>query len=59
MERILWEQFNKSFDDLYFPTIIRQQKSNDFATLVQGNMSVKQYATKFMELGGLSHTLFH
>lgn len=54
MERISWERFKKEFDDRYFPTIMRQQKSKEFANLVHGSMMVEYYVVKFMELGRFS-----
>lgn len=49
MRRISWEMFKKKFDNCY--EIIRKQRSKDFTNLVLGNITVEQYAVKFMELG--------
>lgn len=54
MEMIYWEWFKKEFNDHYVPSIVKQQKSKDFANLVQGSMTMKQYATKFMGLGNFN-----
>lgn len=35
-----------------------QQKTQEFATLTQGNHTIEQYATHFMELGIFSPHLF-
>ncbi|KAF5465159.1 hypothetical protein F2P56_015188 [Juglans regia] len=48
---VSWQQFKKEFDDRYFPVSVRRQKAREFNNLVQGNMTVEQYARKFMELG--------
>ncbi|XP_035542910.1 uncharacterized protein LOC118345683 [Juglans regia] len=48
---VSWQRFKKEFDDRYFPVSVRRQKAREFNNLVQGGMTVEQYATKFMELG--------
>ncbi|XP_035540222.1 uncharacterized protein LOC109013719, partial [Juglans regia] len=48
---VSWQRFKKEFDDQYFPVSVRRQKAREFNNLVQGGMTVEQYATKFMELG--------
>lgn len=40
-EAISWERFEKKFGEHYFPTILRQQKLKEFASLVQGGMTVE------------------
>ena len=47
---ITWEKIKGVFYDNYFPEVIRERKEREFANLVQGSMTVKQYATKFIEL---------
>ncbi|XP_035539657.1 uncharacterized protein K02A2.6-like [Juglans regia] len=44
-------RFKKEFDDRYFPVSVRRQKAREFNNLVQGGITVEQYARKFMELG--------
>lgn len=51
MEEISQERFKKEFDNWYFPALVSQYKSKDFASFVQGNMTVEQYFSRFMELG--------
>ncbi|XP_035546555.1 uncharacterized protein LOC118348613 [Juglans regia] len=48
---VSWQRFKKEFDDRYFPVSVRRQKAREFNNLVQGGMTVEQYARKFMELG--------
>ncbi|XP_035542080.1 uncharacterized protein LOC118344789 [Juglans regia] len=48
---LTWERFNEEFDNQFFPESMKTQKAQEFATMVQGNLTVEQYATKFMELG--------
>ncbi|XP_018855499.2 uncharacterized protein K02A2.6-like, partial [Juglans regia] len=48
---VSWQRFKKEFDDRYFPVSVRRQKAREFNNLVQGGMTVEQYAMKFMELG--------
>ncbi|XP_041004054.1 uncharacterized protein LOC121249411 [Juglans microcarpa x Juglans regia] len=45
------ERFKGEFDNRFFPESMKTQKAQEFATLVQGNLTVEQYAAKFMELG--------
>ncbi|KAF5442876.1 hypothetical protein F2P56_035488 [Juglans regia] len=48
---LTWERFKEEFDNRFFPESMKTQKAQDFATLVQGNLTLEQYAAKFMELG--------
>lgn len=45
------EWFKKEFYDRYFLSSVRKLKAKEIANLVQGNMTVEQYAWRFMELG--------
>ncbi|KAF5458612.1 hypothetical protein F2P56_022629 [Juglans regia] len=45
------DRFKKEFNNQFFPESMKTQKAQEFATLVQGNLSVEQYATRFIELG--------
>ncbi|XP_035545679.1 uncharacterized protein LOC118348309 [Juglans regia] len=47
---LTWDRFKTDFDNRFFLEIAKQQKALDFANLTQGNMTVDQYATRFMEL---------
>uniref|UniRef100_A0A6J0PDT8 Uncharacterized protein LOC109505381 n=1 Tax=Elaeis guineensis var. tenera TaxID=51953 RepID=A0A6J0PDT8_ELAGV len=45
-----WEEFRKVFYEKYFSQSIQLQKFREFDRLVQGHMTVAQYAAKFEEL---------
>ncbi|XP_030959351.1 uncharacterized protein LOC115981342 [Quercus lobata] len=45
---INWEKFKGVFYDNYFPEVVRERKEREFADLVQGSMTVEQYAAKFI-----------
>ncbi|XP_027912338.1 uncharacterized protein LOC114171654 [Vigna unguiculata] len=53
---ISWELFKKKFYAEYFPDSVRYAKEVEFLQLMQGNMSVSEYAEKFKHLGRF-HTL--
>ena len=55
---ISWTLFQESFLGRYFPEDIREKKEVEFLTLVQGNMSVAEYAAKFEELSRF-HPIYH
>ena len=44
------EKFKGVFYDNYFHEVVREQKEREFADLVQGSLTVEQYAAKFIEL---------
>ncbi|KAF5445020.1 hypothetical protein F2P56_034103 [Juglans regia] len=48
---VSWQRFKKEFDDRFFVVFVRRQKAREFNNLVQGDMTVEQYARKFIELG--------
>jgi hypothetical protein len=50
---IPWKDFKNDFLERFFPQIIRQAKAQRLRDLVQGSMTVEQYATEFMELSQL------
>ncbi|XP_041011368.1 uncharacterized protein LOC121255154 [Juglans microcarpa x Juglans regia] len=52
-----WERFKEEFDNRFFLNSVKQLKAQDFAYLTQGNLTVEEYATKFMELGRSCHIL--
>ncbi|KAJ8619853.1 hypothetical protein MRB53_028382 [Persea americana] len=47
---ITWEVFKDTFNKKYIPKHIRAQKAQEFANLIQGNMTVAEYEAKFSEL---------
>jgi hypothetical protein len=47
---ITWTRFKKEFDNRYFPRIVREAKAREFMGLVQGSMTMAQYAAKFSQL---------
>ena len=47
---IIWEKFKGVFYDNYFLEVVRERKEREFADLVQGSITVEQYAAKFIEL---------
>ncbi|XP_042961961.1 glycine-rich RNA-binding protein RZ1C-like [Carya illinoinensis] len=48
---VSWQRFKKEFNDRFFPAFVRRQKEREFTSLVQGSMTVEQYARRFIELG--------
>ena len=49
-EPITWKVFTEKFNDKYFPDYIREQKELEFLNLIQGNLIVAKYESKFTEL---------
>jgi hypothetical protein len=47
---ITWAVFKREFLNRYFPEDVRGRKEIEFLELKQGNMSVTEYAAKFVEL---------
>ncbi|KAF5454703.1 hypothetical protein F2P56_024349 [Juglans regia] len=47
---ISWSKFKEVFNNRFFPLSIRETKARKFADLKQGSMTVRQYASKFVEL---------
>ena len=47
---IPWKDFKDAFLEQFFPQTIRQAKAQEFIDLVQGAMTVEEYAAKFIEL---------
>ena len=45
-----WGNFKKQFGDKYVPAHVKRQKAIEFQQLIQGNMSVLEYLTKFERL---------
>jgi len=49
-EGVTWAVFRREFLSRYFPKDVRGKKEIEFLELKQGDMSVKKYAAKFVEL---------
>ena len=49
-EGVTWAVFRREFLSRYFPEDVRGKKEIEFLELKQGDMSVTEYATKFVEL---------
>ncbi|KAF5442826.1 hypothetical protein F2P56_035444 [Juglans regia] len=49
-EIVNWPHFKQIFLERFFPSLFREDKAMEFATLVQGTMTVHQYAAKFIEI---------
>jgi hypothetical protein len=47
---VTWAVFKREFLNRYFPEDVRGRKEIEFLELKQGNMSVTEYAAKFVEL---------
>ena len=45
-----WNEFERLFNEKYFPEPIRQELAREFLTLKQGKMTVTQYANNFESL---------
>ncbi|XP_010678400.1 uncharacterized protein LOC104893955 [Beta vulgaris subsp. vulgaris] len=45
-----WEMFVEKLRNKFFPPALRRKKENEFLFLRQGQMSVVEYAAKFLEL---------
>ncbi|XP_042950153.1 uncharacterized protein LOC122282266 [Carya illinoinensis] len=56
---ISWNKFKEAFNDWFFPVSIREAKAREFADLKQGTMTVRQYASKFVELSRFAPHLVH
>uniref|UniRef100_A0A2N9I8T4 Reverse transcriptase n=1 Tax=Fagus sylvatica TaxID=28930 RepID=A0A2N9I8T4_FAGSY len=47
---VTWEKFKKVFNETYFPEVVRDRKKREFSDLIQGSMTVEEYAAKFIDL---------
>ncbi|XP_057971322.1 uncharacterized protein LOC131160042 [Malania oleifera] len=47
---LTYERFKELLFDRYFPSSVREEKIKEFTNLTQGNMTIREYATKFVEL---------
>ena len=41
---ITWEKFKEVFNEAYFPDVVRDRKAREFSDLVQGTMTMEEYA---------------
>jgi hypothetical protein len=54
--RISWDKFKEVFNETYFLEVVSDRKAKEFSDLVQGSMTMEEYAAKFIEL---SHFVPH
>ncbi|XP_040999292.1 uncharacterized protein LOC121245045 [Juglans microcarpa x Juglans regia] len=47
---VSWPHFKQNFFDRFFLKVDREARAREFTNLVQGTMTVRQYAAKFAEL---------
>ncbi|XP_057248327.1 uncharacterized protein LOC130590278 [Beta vulgaris subsp. vulgaris] len=47
---VTWTEFVEKMKNKFFPPVLRRMKENEFLFLKQANMSVLEYAAKFLEL---------
>src|SRR5688572_17238643 len=52
-----WDEFKTAFLDHFFPLELREAKMREFMNLMQGNMSVREYALKFTKLSKYASTI--
>ena len=45
-----WEEFDRIFLDKYFGEVAKHAKRMEFEHLIQGNMSVLEYESRFFEV---------
>ncbi|XP_024028603.1 uncharacterized protein LOC112093763 [Morus notabilis] len=55
--RLTWEQFEILFNEQYFPRSYRDEKALEFMSLLQGDMSVREYKAKFNDLSYFAPSL--
>ncbi|XP_035551052.1 uncharacterized protein LOC118349650 [Juglans regia] len=51
---VSWPHFKQNFFDRFFLRADREARAREFANLVQGTMTVRQYAAKFAELSRIA-----
>ncbi|XP_024018876.1 uncharacterized protein LOC112090853 [Morus notabilis] len=54
---LTWEQFETLFNEQYFPQSYREEKALEFMSLLQGDMSVREYEVKFNDLSQFAPSL--
>ncbi|KAM1175927.1 hypothetical protein PS2_028049 [Malus domestica] len=57
VKSVTWAEFEELFLNMYFPETIRNAKNEEFIGLTQGNMTVAQYESKFLQLSQLAPRL--
>ncbi|XP_024025041.1 uncharacterized protein LOC112092646 [Morus notabilis] len=54
---LTWEQFETLFNEQYFPQSYREEKALEFMSLLQGDMSIREYESKFNDLSRFAPSL--
>ncbi|XP_024030286.1 uncharacterized protein LOC112094194 [Morus notabilis] len=54
---LTWEQFETLFNEQYLPQSYRDEKALEFMSLLQGDMSVREYGAKFNDLSRFAPSL--
>lgn len=52
-----WEVFMDALFDNFFPAYIRKKKEEEFQDIRQGNITVAQYAVRFVQLSRFTHLM--
>ena len=52
-----WDEFRDLFNEKYYNEGVRAAKADEFTRVVQGNMTVTEYALKFDKLAKFSSDL--
>lgn len=47
---ITWVEFTDTFNVTYYPEQVREQKARGFYNIQQGNLSVRKFGQKFIQL---------
>lgn len=50
MRFVTWEEFEKVFQDKFYPRLFCDARRNEFIGLIQGEMTVTEYEKMFTEL---------
>ncbi|KAM2594202.1 hypothetical protein TB1_043259 [Malus domestica] len=56
-KEMTWDDFEQHFYDRYFPVALKQTRIKEFFELEQGNMTVAEYVSKYIELGKYAKAL--
>ncbi|XP_024032217.1 uncharacterized protein LOC112094746 [Morus notabilis] len=54
---LTWEQFETLFNEQYFPQSYREEKALEYMSLLQGDMSIREYEAKFNDLSRFAPSL--
>jgi len=54
--RFDWNKFKEIVKDHFYPISLQKAKESEFMQLQQGNMSILEYASKFMDLSRFAPT---